>query len=138
MEKYFLSNEAVKTLKEFALHSPIDASKINVTSPDIQQLLKYEFIKNEIITFTEFGNYYSPDKIEYFITELGKGYLDDYQRNITSLESIKTIAESASKQAKTAYDNAKTSGRQAELSITLSIIAIIVSILSTIAQILYG
>lgn len=129
MEKILLSNESFKLLQDFASRSPI--YDIDVSSDSIQQLFEYKLIDSSVVECQHLdGEYifnYIPSKCEYFITELGKGYLADYQRNVESLESVKKIAQSSQKIASSAETQANAAKKIAKKADVKGWIALIFS-----------
>lgn len=136
-----MSNESFELLKQIS-EVPIPCSDFEQYSSDcLEYLCKNNLICEEILEYNTEACYGTVSKMEYRITDLGKGYLvqrqeaENVQKSIISqaksaenlAKSAKETANSASRLATTAASEAKFSSRYAKISLVLSIIAILIS-----------
>lgn len=114
MPDIFLSQESYDILQQFNARSSIpDESLRKYPESCIQQLCDYGLIESHIKDYDE-SNHFSPVCSDYAITELGKGYLLGRKNDEEFLSSVKSMAESASKQALHAEEIAASSKKQSE------------------------
>lgn len=146
----YLSPESLELLIQFNNGLTLDANSYP-EDQRIDQLIKHGFINSHIEDYIMSGSSPLAHFSDYSITEDGKAYLAQYEHEIHTMESIRSMAESSEKrsisaekeiailqeQLKFAKKQAASASKDSLISRRLSIIAILISMAAVIVQIFF-
>lgn len=135
MNNILLSNESYELLKKIHSGAPIDLSHPDCQA-QVEQLLEYRFIENQIIEYDLSGTSIRPVFSEYQITELGKGYIAGREADANLVRSISEIADSAKTRADSAAKKARKASFTGMISLIVSISMLLISAMSNYDKII--
>ena len=118
MNGYYLSDAAYAALKDFA-----NGLVPEIPFDTLAYLVECGFVDNEVIDYDTSGYPIKEICSDFHITEFGRGFLAAYERHLTEMQFLNSVAASTEKNAKASEEYADQAARTADSAEKISKIA---------------